>query len=172
MFNMLNESCLCFLERGCEAYHLCFRVNSFSLTSSILVALDLSYSHYKLLKSTLIVFAKHCWVLTEFAKNSRRLRPCIPCLPCTLFPFTMECRYDITASKRVKKIEGLLTFLCQLKDLYLVWESSCLSLTKCDPQFFYTKVLQNWQNTDRNDKNICVAGFNHYSFATVCCSVF
>ena len=38
-----------------------------------------------------------------------------------------------------------------------------LSLTKGDPLFFYSKVLQNWQTTDCNDKNICVAGFNYNS---------
>ena len=47
-----------------------------------------------------------------------------------------------------------------------------VSLTKCDPQFFYSKILQNWQNTDCNDKNICVAGFNYNSLVAVCCSVF
>ena len=98
---MLIKSCLCW---GIESYDLWFWANSFSLATSILsVACHVMHSDYKLLKTTLIVFANYWWVLIEFSLKSRHLRACIPCLPCTLFPLTTECRYNITASKSVKK---------------------------------------------------------------------
>jgi hypothetical protein len=108
---MLNKSCLCCGWRGGWVIWPVF-----GGTRNII------HSDYKLLQNTLIVFAKYWWVLIEFSKNSRRLRPCIPCVPCSLFPFTMVCRYDITAIKRMN-----------------LWESTFLFLTKCDPQFFYKK---------------------------------
>jgi hypothetical protein len=39
----------------------------------------------------------------SFLKTVDCLRPCIPCVSCSLYPFTMVCRYDITAMKRMNK---------------------------------------------------------------------
>ena len=63
-----------------------------------------------------------------------------------------------------RSIKGLISFM-RIHFFVLDQMRSTVFLHQC-------KVLQNWQNTDRNDKNICVAGFIHYSVVTVCCSVF
>jgi DNA mismatch repair ATPase MutL len=72
--------------------------------------------------------------------------------------------FNFLADKIVKMYSNNTVLLTQEEDVV------CLSLTKCDLQFFYTKVLQKWQNTDRNDKNICVVGFNLTQEEDVVCN--
>ena len=49
--------------------------------------------------------------------------------------------------------------------------SHVLSLAKGYPQLLQTNLLKRWQNTDRYDQNICVAGFDHEHFAAFFCCV-
>ena len=45
-----------------------------------------------------------------------------------------------------------------------------LSLSKCQQQLLQTYLLKGWQNTDYDDKNICVIGFDYQDFvASLCC---
>ena len=64
-------------------FQSCF-INTISGTKHVI------HNDNKLLRITLIVFAKYWWVLTEVSKNSRRLRPYILCLPCTLLSWNAD----------------------------------------------------------------------------------
>jgi hypothetical protein len=61
-----------------------------------------------------------------------------------------------------RPIEGLLSFM----------RIHFFVLDQMWPTVFLHQGPAELTNTDRNDKNICVAGFIHYSVVTVCCSVF